>query len=1049
MPIIDLNQDQRDAVEYFSKKPLLIQAGPGSGKTRVIIERVKYLIQERNIDPETFLVVTFSNKATTELRERLMDSENGLDTETVNKIHISTIHSFCYDLISNQGLSYDILEEDEKNHMFIYKHLYDLGFEFEKYFKRGHVESLVKKFNEMTTFKVDVDGFEEYVKDEFPVYDEYLDYIKSILDGLKADEYFNFPEEDVKDDALFDEAWYNARYNQIAESYRQYLKLLEKENYIDFSLIQTKTLELLETYPDLVSELGFKNILIDEFQDTDPVQMKIFDHLIGNCDTFTVVGDDDQSIYGFRGSEIKFFLEFQDNYDAEVITLKTNYRSTQNIVEFCENFIKNDRVIKKELISNPDRKGENPDIFYIKNGGRSGRQDEADQIAIIIKHLKDSGKIANYSDVGILFRAISGGKALKLSESLESQDIPYDIVGNEDLLEQAEVKVLLLMIYYLIESDDKPYIINRWSGKGADWLNIYGFASKDSDLNKYFGFSKKTRDILIKLEDDFRDNLLSTEKEVYKEITGGTSRTRTYFGIFDKYKKQKDLKETCFNEMFTRVKKPYLHKLTVDDLKEIGIDDEHDLNFFKQLNDLRESLENEWSDETISYSDRTTLLDVFYKLLNIIDNFNFDDLDDENVEKLLNVSTLSNTIYKFEDVVSRYSLRRLFWFLYHNLKKYSSIQINDGNEVQIMTIHKSKGLEFPVVFIVGLKEKRFPRDFTDEEEQLYGLFKIPNFPIPYKYLEYKEELTKEEKKLKYYLEERRVLYVGLTRAKEILILSAYEDKNGRLPEIEGINFDQVSLKRLEEDFSIIPPTQLTKNTDEEEEIPVLSYTSIRDYEKCPFRYYIYHKLLFKESDTFKIKKGNISHKILNKIHKDAIAGEAGETDDVGSLDFIDDMIDEDEKELYQNEIENIKEYLNTFFKDIEVVESEFPFTIEENNYIINGQIDLIYKRNGELGILDFKNKYAIDHEDVKKQLYIYLLALKLNPEFMGENIKELAVYLLKAPKDKKLLIFDIDEEYLNNFQNKIASVALNINNNIFEKRKTRECYNCTFNFICN
>ena len=173
MPIIDLNQDQRKAVEYFSRKPLLIQAGPGSGKTRVIIERVKYLIQERKIDPETFLVVTFSNKATTELRERLMDSENGLDTETVNKIHISTIHSFCYDLISNQGLSYDILEEDEKNHMFIYKHLYDLGFEFEKYFKKGHVESLVKKFNEMTTFKADVDGFEEYVKEEFPVYDEY------------------------------------------------------------------------------------------------------------------------------------------------------------------------------------------------------------------------------------------------------------------------------------------------------------------------------------------------------------------------------------------------------------------------------------------------------------------------------------------------------------------------------------------------------------------------------------------------------------------------------------------------------------------------------------------------------------------------------------------------------------------------------------------------------------------------------------------------------------------------------------------------------------
>lgn len=1040
MPAIDLNQDQKDAVEYFSKKPLLIQAGPGSGKTRVIIERVKYLIQEKKVDPETFLVVTFSNKASNELRERLIDSENGLDTETVNKIHISTIHSFCYDLISNKGLSYDILEEDEKNHMFIYKHLFDLGFKFEKHFKRGHIESLVKKFNEMTTFKVDIDGFEEYVNDKFPVYNEYLDYIQSILNNLKADEYFNFPEEDIKDKELFSEAWYNARYNQIAESYRRYLSLLEKENYIDFSLIQTKALELLETYPDLVRELGFKNILIDEFQDTDPVQMKIFDFLIRNSETFTVVGDDDQSIYGFRGSDIKFFLEFQDNYDAELITLQTNYRSTKNIVDFCENFIKNDRIIKKELISNPDRTGENPDIFYIKNGGR---QDEADQIAEIIKHLKDSGKIANYSDVGILFRALSGGKALKLSQALEDREIPYDIVGNEDFLEQAEIRVLLLMLHYLIESDDAPHIMNRWS---RDWLNIYGFASKDFDLNKYFGFTEKTRNILIKLEDDFREEFISTGKEVYKEKTGTTSQVRTYFGVFNKYNKleEKEIKEDCYNEVFSRVKKPYLFNFTVDDLKRMGIDDEHDLNFFKRLYDLRKSIENEWSDEKIT--DKTTLLNVFYELMCIVDNFDFDDFDDENVEKLLNVSKLSNTIYKFEDVVSRYSLRRLFWFLYHNLGKQSSNQINDGNEVQIMTIHKSKGLEFPVVFIAGMKEKSFPKDFVDEEFELYGLFKTPNFPIPYRYLEYKDELTREEKEEKYYYEERRVLYVGLTRTKEILILSAYEDKNGKLPEISGIDFNHVSLKRIDEDFSIIPPTQITQIPEDEEEKPILSYTSIRDYEKCPFRYYIVHELLFKESDTFKIQKGNISHKILNMIHKNSIAGETLE--DGTSLDFIDDIIDEDEKELYQNEIENIKEYLNTFFKDIEILKSELPFTIEKNNHIINGQIDLIYKRNGALGILDFKNKYAIDKEEVKKQLYIYLLALKLNPEFHNEHIKELAVYLLKAPKDKKLQIFDIDEEYLNKFQNKITSVAQNINNNIFEKKQTRDCDNCSFSFIC-
>ena len=1046
MHVIDLNQDQKEAVEYFSKNPLLIQAGPGSGKTRVIIERVKYLIQEKKIDPETFLVVTFSNKASNELRERLVDSENGLDIETANKIHISTIHSFCFDLISNNGLSYDILEEEEKNHMFIYKHLFDLGFDYEKYFKKGHVGSLVKKFNEMTSFNVDIDGFEEYVKNEFPVYNEYLEYIKSILNNLKPDEYFNFPEEDVKDDELFAASWYNARYNQIAESYRRYLNLLEKENYIDFSLIQTKALELLETTPDLVEELGFKNILIDEFQDTDPIQMKIFDFLIKNSETFTVVGDDDQSIYGFRGSDIKFFLEFQDNYDAEIITLKTNYRSTKNIVDFCENFIKNDRTIKKELISNPNRNGENPNVFYIKNG-KNRRQDEADQIAGIIKHLKNSGKIANYSDVGILFRAIRGGKALKLSQSLEKCGIPYDIIGNEDLLEQAEVKVILLMIYYLIESDDKPYIINRWSGKGADWLNIYGFASKNFDLNNYFGFSEKTRNIIIKIEDDFRNNIVSNEKEVFKEITGKTSRVRSYFGVFDKYNKQKELKEIGFNEIFSRVKKPYLFKFTVDDLKGMGIDNEHDLNFFKRLYDLRKSLENERTDKSIT--DKTTLLEVFYELMDIIDNFDFDDSSNENMEKLMNVSALSSTIYKFEDVVSRYDLRRLFWFFYHNLVNQSSNQINDGNEVQMMTIHKSKGLEFPVVFIVGLKEKSFPKDFVDEEAELYGLFKTPNFPIPCKYLEYKDELNKEDKEKKYYHEERRVLYVGLTRAEEILILSAYEDKNGKLPKIDGIDFNNVSLKRIDEDFSIIPPTQIKPISDDKDEIPILSYTSIRDYEKCPFKYYIVHKLLFKESDTFKIKKGNISHKILNKLHKNSLVDLKSESlNDVTSSHFVDGIIDENEKELYQNEVDNINEYLNTFFKDIEVVKSEFPFTIEKNNYIINGQIDLIYKRNGALGILDFKNKSTINKEELKKQLYTYLLALKLNPEFQNENIEEIAVYLLKAPKDNKLQIFDIDEEYLNKFQNKITSVAQNINNNIFEKKHTRDCDNCSFSFIC-
>lgn len=206
---------------------------------------------------------------------------------------------------------------------------------------------------------------------------------------------------------------------------------------------------------------------------------------------------------------------------------------------------------------------------------------------------------------------------------------------------------------------------------------------------------------------------------------------------------------------------------------------------------------------------------------------------------------------------------------------------------------------------------------------------------------------------------------------------------------------------------------------------------------------------YKESDTFKIKKGNISHKILDKIHINSIDNLTDETlTDETIHEVIDDIIPENDKELYQNEIKNIKKYLDTFYREVEVVKSEFPFTIKKDNYIINGQIDLIYRRNGVLGILDFKNKYAVNEEEIKNQLYTYLLALKLNPEFYNENVKELAVYLLKAPEDGKLLIFDIDEEYLNNFQNKIVNVAQNINNNVYPKKKSNDCDNCSFSFIC-
>jgi len=340
----NLDPDQKNAVEYDGNKPLLIEAGPGAGKTRVMIERIKYLINEKGIDPESLLVITFSNKSAEELLARLMDSEDGLDSHIVNKMQVSTIHSFCYSLLRDHENSFlEILGDDlgEKNDLFIRKHMRDLGFVEEAYISKRDIGMIINKFDEYTTFKVDIDKLIDYIEDKFPPVPEYVELIAKLKkEAEENDESFSFPREEIKDDDKLKSGYHNARFLAIAKAYKIYQNFLKEENTIDFAFIQRNALDLLENNPELARNLKYKNILVDEFQDTDPVQMKIFDLLINNenLESFTVVGDDDQSIYAFRGSDIEFFTKFEETYDADCCSLNTNYRSANTIVDFNENY---------------------------------------------------------------------------------------------------------------------------------------------------------------------------------------------------------------------------------------------------------------------------------------------------------------------------------------------------------------------------------------------------------------------------------------------------------------------------------------------------------------------------------------------------------------------------------------------------------------------------------------------------------------------------------------------------------------------------------------
>ena len=390
---IELNKSQKDAVYYFGEKPLLIEAGPGSGKTRVIIERVKFLINDKKLDPSSFLIITFTRKAARELREKL--KRNEIDEEKINKMQISTIHSFCFELLKeNLDENIQVLDDDfnSKKSMFIYKNRYRLGFKNDKKLKRSSIGRVLDLFNEFSTFGItdeNLDELTKYIEDNFPVSEEYKNFVKEEIAKNGR-----FPEKKIKDfkkleneddDPVIEELkkykmyWDNSILCQIPQAYKEYLNLLKEEKYLDYGILQKEALEYLKEKPDT----QYKNVLIDEFQDTDPIQNEIFKILLREIvnenqkdpenirSTFTVVGDIDQSIYRFRGAYEDYFKELSslDFVDAKKEFLDTNYRSTQEIIDFCDNYIIHQR--DRPRLNPNEKKLKSSNIYFIENDDRN------------------------------------------------------------------------------------------------------------------------------------------------------------------------------------------------------------------------------------------------------------------------------------------------------------------------------------------------------------------------------------------------------------------------------------------------------------------------------------------------------------------------------------------------------------------------------------------------------------------------------------------------------------------------------------------------------
>lgn len=608
MSILDkLNSEQKKAGAKVNG-PLLILAGAGSGKTRTITYRIAYMIQELAISPYSILAVTFTNKAAKEMRERV---EN-LIGEDGKRAMISTFHSFglrllrVYSKIIGYDSNFTIYDTDDQ-----------------KKVVKGIMKQLVIKNKDLTEGK-----------------------IVSRISKLKEDGIS--PEEYEKDHRFEPDA------NIIYEIYKRYNQTLKENNGMDFSDILTNTYKLLENREVLEKlQEKFKYIMVDEYQDTNNIQYKIINKIAAKYRNICVVGDENQSIYGFRGADIRNILDFEKDYpDAVVIKLEENYRSTKIILDAANEVIKNNKTSKDKKLWTKKVSGDKIILKPCSDG-----RDEVNFVIEEIVEMRKDGR--RYNDFTILYR--TNAQSRLFEEGFLRYNIPYKVFGGMQFYQRAEIKDILA------------------------YLSVINNTRDGINLDRIINVPKR------KIGDKTIEKIKN-----YAEEKG--------LSIYDSLKEAENISG--------------LSSAVTEKLKEFS-------NMMAELEELSFELPvSELFDEVIKKAGYFSYL-----------NSSYDDAE----SRIENVEELKNSIIELENVVDNLTLREYL----ENVSLVSATDDLDSEReyVKLMTIHNAKGLEFPVVFLVGMEDEIFPNTTK---------VMIDN-----------ESLE----------EERRICYVAITRAEEKLYIS--------------------------------------------------------------------------------------------------------------------------------------------------------------------------------------------------------------------------------------------------------------------------------------
>ena len=605
-----LNPMQQEAV-YTTNGPLLILAGAGSGKTRVLTHRIAYLIDECGVNPWNILAITFTNKAAGEMRERV-DDIVGFGSE---QIWVSTFHSACVKILRRFAdlLGYErnfvIYDTDDQKHV------------MKEICKRLHIDTKVHKE-------------------------------RAILSAISSAKNEMI---DAKAYALNAAGDYSKK--RIADAYLEYEKTLYKNNAMDFDDLLVKTVEVLRNNEDVLNyyQERFKYIMVDEYQDTNTVQFRLVSLLAGKYRNLCVVGDDDQSIYKFRGANIYNILNFEKEFpDAKVIKLEQNYRSTKNILDAANSVIKNNKGRKAKRLWTENETGDKIVFHQYQN-----EYDEAYQIVEEIDKTVNQNQ-AQYHDFAILYRTNAQSRVLE--EKFVAKSIPYKVVGGVNFYQRKEIK----------------------------------------DILAY-----------LKTIDNGRDNL-SVQRiiNVPKRGIGAASVSKAV-----EYAQERDM------SLFDALE-------CCEDIPRLGKTAEKIKGFVNMIAVFRAQSE---------YISLAELLENILEETGYIKELE-EEYEEQAEARIENIDELMNKIIAYEQEEEEPTLSGFL----ENVALVADIDSLDESEdyVMLMTLHSAKGLEFPYVYMCGMEDGLFPSYMTivsDDPDEIE--------------------------------EERRLCYVGITRAKKKLTMT--------------------------------------------------------------------------------------------------------------------------------------------------------------------------------------------------------------------------------------------------------------------------------------